>query len=441
MWSGNQRRWSIAATLYHRQHAPLERGGRSRRRDDEDVREDGHPRRLPGLPRARRAAGRGRVPDRPPVPGGRPALRGHRLVGAGRRSCCASPAPTPMRCAGPTTARPTSSTAVSDVLAEAGHAPPADGEPSLTEVRDAFEAAERASGAAAKAASSRRSCGASSPRTAGAIVKVLSGELRIGLREGLLEAADREGVRPSARRRQAGRDADRRRRPHGGPGPRGPAGRRGDGPVPPAQVHARVAGGGRGRDHRPPRPHRLGRGQVRRHPGPAPPLRDRRSGSTRGTCTTSAASSPRWSMAPGTCRGPGSSTASCSPGATARSSRSSSSRRGSGRKNPSARIRAEVPVIFVAWDVLGLDRDADCRGDAAARAAAGGAPRAPGGARPPARGRRWPVRAQPPRHGRLGRRPGGGVRRGPCAAQRGADGQGPAERVLARAARAWAGSR
>jgi DNA ligase-1 len=30
-----------------------------------------------------------------------------------------------------------------------------------------------------------------------------------------------------------------------------------------------------------------------------------------------------------------------------------------GRKNPSARIRAEVPVIFVAWDVLGLDRDQD----------------------------------------------------------------------------------
>ena len=30
-----------------------------------------------------------------------------------------------------------------------------------------------------------------------------------------------------------------------------------------------------------------------------------------------------------------------------------------GRKNPSAGILADVPVIYVAWDVLGLDRDAD----------------------------------------------------------------------------------
>jgi DNA ligase-1 len=30
-----------------------------------------------------------------------------------------------------------------------------------------------------------------------------------------------------------------------------------------------------------------------------------------------------------------------------------------GRKQPSAAIRAQVPVIFVAWDVLGLDRDGD----------------------------------------------------------------------------------
>ena len=30
-----------------------------------------------------------------------------------------------------------------------------------------------------------------------------------------------------------------------------------------------------------------------------------------------------------------------------------------GRKNPSAKILAEIPVIYVAWDVLGMDRDAD----------------------------------------------------------------------------------
>src|SRR6202007_308078 len=30
-----------------------------------------------------------------------------------------------------------------------------------------------------------------------------------------------------------------------------------------------------------------------------------------------------------------------------------------GRKNPSTQILEQIPVIYVAWDVLGMDRDAD----------------------------------------------------------------------------------
>jgi len=81
------------------------------------------------------------------------------------------------------------SIAVAEVLGGAGHAPDPDGEPSLGDVRDAFDAIEAASGAAAKAVILERLLARSSPSTAAGIVKVLTGELRIGLREGLLEAA------------------------------------------------------------------------------------------------------------------------------------------------------------------------------------------------------------------------------------------------------------
>ncbi len=81
------------------------------------------------------------------------------------------------------------STAVAEVLSDAGHAPDPAHEPSVVEVRQAFDAIEAASGTAAKAALLEPLLARSSPRTAGSIVKVLSGELRIGLREGLLEAA------------------------------------------------------------------------------------------------------------------------------------------------------------------------------------------------------------------------------------------------------------
>lgn len=79
--------------------------------------------------------------------------------------------------------------AVEDVLARAGHAPDSDLEPGLEEVGAAFTAIERASGPAAKGAVFADLLRRSSPATARGIVKVLSGDLRIGLGEGLVEAA------------------------------------------------------------------------------------------------------------------------------------------------------------------------------------------------------------------------------------------------------------
>jgi len=79
--------------------------------------------------------------------------------------------------------------AVADVLSGAGHAPDPAVSPSLTEVAAAYAAIETASGPAAKSAIMRDLLVRSDPLTAKYIVKVLGGELRIGLREGLVEAA------------------------------------------------------------------------------------------------------------------------------------------------------------------------------------------------------------------------------------------------------------
>jgi DNA ligase-1 len=81
------------------------------------------------------------------------------------------------------------SMAVGDVLARAGHDPDEAGSPDLVEVATTFEAIEAASGPARKAALLASLLARSDPRTARGIVRVLSGELRIGLREGLVEAA------------------------------------------------------------------------------------------------------------------------------------------------------------------------------------------------------------------------------------------------------------
>ncbi len=79
--------------------------------------------------------------------------------------------------------------AVAEVLTAAGHQPPPEISPTLPEVAAAFGAIEQASGPARKAAILRTLLERSDPQTAKAIVKVIGGDLRIGLREGLVEAA------------------------------------------------------------------------------------------------------------------------------------------------------------------------------------------------------------------------------------------------------------
>ena len=79
--------------------------------------------------------------------------------------------------------------AVEDVLTLAGHAPDATLTPSLPEVAAVYAEIEQASGPAAKSGILRDLLARSDPLTAKYVVKVLSGELRIGLREGLVDAA------------------------------------------------------------------------------------------------------------------------------------------------------------------------------------------------------------------------------------------------------------
>ena len=78
---------------------------------------------------------------------------------------------------------------VGDVLAEVGHSPDPEASPSLQDVAGTFAAIEKASGPVRKAAYLATLLGRADPKTARGIVRVLSGELRIGLREGLVEAA------------------------------------------------------------------------------------------------------------------------------------------------------------------------------------------------------------------------------------------------------------
>jgi len=80
-------------------------------------------------------------------------------------------------------------TAVGDVLAARGDPPDPARSPSVGDVADAFAAIEAAPGTGAKGALLEALLARCDAPTAAAIVKVLTGELRIGLREGLLEAA------------------------------------------------------------------------------------------------------------------------------------------------------------------------------------------------------------------------------------------------------------
>jgi len=79
--------------------------------------------------------------------------------------------------------------AVFDVLSQAGHAGDQDDPPALSDIAEAFTAIQAASGPARKAAVFQALLARADPLVAKFIVKVLTGELRIGLREGLLEAA------------------------------------------------------------------------------------------------------------------------------------------------------------------------------------------------------------------------------------------------------------
>jgi DNA ligase-1 len=79
--------------------------------------------------------------------------------------------------------------AVADVLTSAGHFPPPEASPTLPDVAAAFAAIEAASGPARKSAILRDLLERSEPLTAKYLVKVLGGDLRIGLREGLVDAA------------------------------------------------------------------------------------------------------------------------------------------------------------------------------------------------------------------------------------------------------------
>jgi DNA ligase-1 len=80
-------------------------------------------------------------------------------------------------------------TAVAEVLAGRSRQPERSHSPGIGEVAAAFAAIEAAAGPAARAAVFSDLLARCDPLTAGYVVKVLTGELRIGLREGLLEAA------------------------------------------------------------------------------------------------------------------------------------------------------------------------------------------------------------------------------------------------------------
>ena len=102
-------------------------------------------------------------------------------------------------------------------------------------------------------------------------------------------------------------------------------------------------------------------------------------------------------------RSPGtaSSTARSWPGGTAPSCRSSRSRRGSAARSPSAAIQAEVPVIYVAFDVLAAGPARTVRPvEPLLRPAAPRAARPARGARPAAGQRRRTVRPLAPRRRR-----------------------------------------
>jgi DNA ligase-1 len=78
--------------------------------------------------------------------------------------------------------------AVADVLEAAGHRGSAD-PPTVTDVADAFDAIGRSGGTAARAGLFAELIARCDPLSAKYVTRIVSGDMRIGLREGLLEAA------------------------------------------------------------------------------------------------------------------------------------------------------------------------------------------------------------------------------------------------------------
>jgi DNA ligase-1 len=95
--------------------------------------------------------------------------------------------------------------AVEEVLVLAGHEPDPSTSPTLVEVAAAFAAIEAATGPGRKGAIFAELLRRCDPPTAKGVVRVLSGDLRIGLREGLVEAAiARAFERPAEAVKRAG---------------------------------------------------------------------------------------------------------------------------------------------------------------------------------------------------------------------------------------------
>ena len=315
------------------------------------------------LARRRRAADRGRVPHRPAVPRGRPAHDRHRLGDDRGRRRGRSRAPTATRSAAAYDRFSDISAAVGDVLPRPATRRTRPAQPSLAEVAATFEAIEAGVRPGREGRRCSRPCSPGPTRgRRAAIVKVLSGELRIGLREGLRRGGAREGVRPPARRREAGGDAHRRHRPHRDARPRrtGSAARELALFHPlkfmlasPAEDAAEILAAARARPS--------GSRTSTTASAPSCTGAATRSASTRATCTTSAASSRRSSRRARDLPWAGildGELLAWSDGVVLPFLQLQARL---GRKDPSAKILDEVPVIYVALDVLGMDRDADDR--------------------------------------------------------------------------------
>ena len=110
-----------------------------------------------------------------------------------------------------------------------------------------------------------------------------------------------------------------------------------------------------------------------------------------------------------------------------------------GRKAPSATLQEEIPVVYVAFDLLaaGAGPAPSSAVDPAPARTPGDPPRPPRHARPAGGHGGRSIPALAPDRRRRHRRPRARVRRRSRPAQRGSHGQGPREHLLAGSARPW----